>query len=270
MTESVIVNTTPKEPSLEDTAKEMGIDVNSVDETADSQSATERPGWLPEKFKSPEDMANAYSELEKKLGKGEARDEKPSTDDVSDEVTPQDDTNTTEDEAREQVEKAGLDFDELSAKYWEKGSIEEADYAKLEKAGIPRHMVDQFAEGQKAVVQLERQEAFNLVGGEDSYTEMVQWAANNLTDKEIATYDKAVNGNDKAARQMAIKGLSARFKGDSGYEPGRTVGGKGGRGGQDVYESVAELQSDMNDPRYSKDPAYIRKVEAKLARSNIF
>ena len=30
----------------------------------------ERPDWLPEKFKTPEDMANAYSNLEKKMGEG--------------------------------------------------------------------------------------------------------------------------------------------------------------------------------------------------------
>ena len=32
------------------------------------QDQSDRPEWLPEKFKSAEDMAQAYSELEKKLG----------------------------------------------------------------------------------------------------------------------------------------------------------------------------------------------------------
>ena len=32
------------------------------------QEQSDRPEWLPEKFKSPEDMSKAYSELEKKLG----------------------------------------------------------------------------------------------------------------------------------------------------------------------------------------------------------
>ena len=37
-----------------------------------SQSGTvDRPEWLPEKFKSPEDMAASYSALESKLGQGE-------------------------------------------------------------------------------------------------------------------------------------------------------------------------------------------------------
>ena len=34
------------------------------EEAQDNQS--ERPEWLPEKFKTPEDLAKSYSELEKK------------------------------------------------------------------------------------------------------------------------------------------------------------------------------------------------------------
>ena len=32
------------------------------------EEQSDRPEWLPEKFKDPADMAKAYSELEKKLG----------------------------------------------------------------------------------------------------------------------------------------------------------------------------------------------------------
>lgn len=263
MTETVVINNTPNEPTLEEQAKNMGINPEAVDETAIAQSAEERPGWLPEKFKSPEDMANAYAELEKKLGSPKEEVTTPPVDKQEEAPTP------SEDEAKEAVENAGLNFDELSAKYWEKGALEDSDYETLEKAGIPRNLVDQFAAGQQAVIQLERQEAFNTVGGEENYTNMVKWAADSLSAQEIETYDKAVNGNDKNARLMAIKGLQARYEAKVGREPGRTVGGKTGTGSQEVYESIAQLQADMKDPRYFKDPAFIRKVEAKLARSNI-
>lgn len=268
MVDTVVVNTTPAEPSLEETAKSMGINPETVDPTAIQQTAPERPGWLPEKFKSPEDMANAYAELEKKLSTGEKSaepKEAPATEETPKEETPK----TDEEQAREAVDKAGLNFDELSAKYWERGSLEDSDYEDLEKSGIPRHLVDQHIEGQKALLQLERQEALSIVGGEEAYTNMVKWAAEAFTEKEIESYDKAVNGNDKVARHMAIKGLQARFKAENGFEPKRTASGTG-RASADVYESIAEVQADMSDPRYSKDPAFIKRVEAKLARSNIF
>lgn len=45
---------------------------NLLGETAEQQTKTEagtdRPEWLPEKFKTPEDFAKSYGELEKKLG----------------------------------------------------------------------------------------------------------------------------------------------------------------------------------------------------------
>ena len=45
---------------------------NLLGETAEQQtqaeSNTQRPEWLPEKFKTPEDFAKSYTELEKKLG----------------------------------------------------------------------------------------------------------------------------------------------------------------------------------------------------------
>jgi len=36
-------------------------------EIAAGQTQQDRPGWLPEKFKSPEDLAKSYTELEKKI-----------------------------------------------------------------------------------------------------------------------------------------------------------------------------------------------------------
>ena len=36
-----------------------------------NQGGDERPDWLPEKFNSVEDLANAYSQLEKRMGQGE-------------------------------------------------------------------------------------------------------------------------------------------------------------------------------------------------------
>ncbi len=42
--------------------------VEQQPETELPQEQEDRPQWLPEKFKSAEDMAKAYSELEKKLG----------------------------------------------------------------------------------------------------------------------------------------------------------------------------------------------------------
>ena len=62
----------------QETAKVENMDVNRTVSTDDlgllknvevekTAEETNKPGWLPEKFKSPEDLAKSYTELEKKL-----------------------------------------------------------------------------------------------------------------------------------------------------------------------------------------------------------
>jgi hypothetical protein len=76
-TEKNEISLDPSNMSLEEQAKlqtetqavvandETRVEVSEVDNTNKSTDDV-RPNWLPEKFKSAEDMAKAYSELEKK------------------------------------------------------------------------------------------------------------------------------------------------------------------------------------------------------------
>lgn len=44
---------------------------NQPVETQVEEVVSERPEWLPEKFKSPEELANSYASLEQRMGQGE-------------------------------------------------------------------------------------------------------------------------------------------------------------------------------------------------------
>lgn len=266
-------------PTLEESAKALGIDPAQVDASVAEQTAPERPAvpeYVPEKFRNAEDplkaMADAYAELEKKLSKGQKneapteRKESEAEGETADEDAAE---QTVEEAAQEAVEKAGLDLDKLSEKYWETGALEDSDYTALEQAGYPKHMVDEFIEGRRAVVELQRQSVFAQVGGEENYSSMINWARDNLTDTEIVAYDKAVNGDDMNTVLMAVKGLKARYEAEAGIEPARTVTAGRARVDGSVYESIAELQEDIRNPKYSTDPAFRKRVEVKLARSPI-
>lgn len=244
-------------------------------------STDDRPEWLPEKFKSPEDMAKAYSELERKLGSRNTSQEEnveqtleePERQDVDDADEGEDngeETETVEQKARQVTKKAGLNFDDLSASYWENGELSDSQYKQLEEAGIPKSLVDQFITGQEALISSTRQNVFNLVGGEDNYNSMTAWAADNFSEDEISAYNAAVNGGNSASAMMAVKGLKARFDAEVGFEPSREVRGQTVKAGASVYRSVAELEKDMSDPRYKEDSAFRRDVERKLGRSDIF
>lgn len=266
LTVSLDTSKDASQPTLEELAAKMDAEAPPPAEEGEGQ---ERPEWLPEKFKSAEDLAKAYSELEKKLG---SKTPPQASEKAQDGKTAKESTEVEDEQteaAKEAVENAGLNFDDLSAKYWEQGTLEDSDYAALEKSGIPRALVDQFIAGQEAVLDATRQTVFNTVGGEDAYNDMVSWAADNLDRSEIIAYNKAVNSMDKAAAMMAVRGLKAQYDASVGVEPSRQVRGETARAGSQSYRSIAEMEADMRNPKYKTDPAFRKDVERKLANSNI-
>ena len=255
-TESIVVNEPDPEMTLEEEAQSKGLDTNGeplAKEQDGEQAKTEdRPEWLPEKFKTVEDMAKAYENLETKLGRGE-RDQE---------------TDEVDQTANDAVEAAGLDFEVMSQEYFDNDGLSDATYDKLEAGGIPREIVDQYIAGQKASGEATRTELLETVGGEEQYSEMTNWAADAFSDGEIDAFNDAINqGNSNMAR-MAIAGLKARYEAANGSEPSRTISGAEPRDGS-AYRSVAELMEDMSNPKYHNDDAFRADVERKLARSDI-
>ena len=255
-TESIVVNEPDPEMTLEEEAQSKGLDTNGeplAKEQDGEQAKTEdRPEWLPEKFKTVEDMAKAYENLETKLGRGE-RDQE---------------TDEVDQTANDAVEAAGLDFEVMSQEYFDNDGLSDATYDKLEAGGIPREIVDQYIAGQKASGEATRTELLETVGGEEQYSEMTNWAADAFSDGEIDAFNDAINqGNSNMAR-MAIAGLKARYEAANGSEPSRTISGAEPRDGS-AYRSVAELMEDMSNPKYHNDDAFRSDVERKLARSDI-
>lgn len=228
-------------------------------EALENPSASDRPEWLPEKFKSPEDMAKAYSELEKKLGTKPTQQEAPEDSEEAEEYS---------EDVIEESNGEAIDFDAFSQEYYENGGLSEDSYEALEASGIPRALVDQYIAGVEALNAQAENSAYELVGGRDEYQSMTQWAAANLPESKIDAFNRAVNSGDTNLVQMAVQGLNAQYRSEVGRDPslikGETSGNSGG-----VFQSVAQLTAAMKDPRYTNDPAYREEVGRKLARSNI-
>lgn len=224
----------------------------------------DRPAWLPEKFKTVEEMAAAYKELETKQGEPKAP------------VKENDGTKPPETETGKQaadiVTKAGLDWAKLSTEWTEgKGSLSEASYKAFEAVGVNKDLVNGFINGQNAIAaasaNVVRDAAFGEAGGEAKYMEAVTWAATNLDAATIASFDKTITGNDAAAVKMAVAGLMSAYTKAGGAEP-VNLGGSGGKGLGGTYANVDQMVKDMSDPRYSTDAAFRKRVEAKAGRSN--
>ena len=262
MVDTVVIQSTPQ-AAPEDHDQKMMDKVDAANapipvEGPEGTPPADRPEWLPEKFKSAEDMAKAYSELESKLGAPKAAAEAPV-------VAP---TEATEADAEKALAPSGLNLQEFNAEFAEKGTLSTESYDKLLKAGYDKAIVDQFIEGQKARASQFQSDIMSEVGGSDKYTEIVTWAKASLTPGEIDAYNEAVGSGQPDKAKLAAMGLSAKFLKANGSDPQRLLGGQA-NGSADVFESMAQVTSAMKDARYKEDPAYRAKIQAKLGRSNI-
>lgn len=248
-TNSVTINTTE---GTQPTPEQMVEDAHRAELERQQKAQDEgRPDWLPEKFSSPEDMAKAYSELEKKQSKETAEKPKP---------IPQ--------PTREEAEEAGLDMAQMEQEFLKNGELSEASYEAAEKAGYSREIVDNYIEGRQAVVAREAAQIYESVGGQEAYGDLLTWASDNLTESEIDSFNATISSNDVSSIQLAVRGLKARYDNEQTSEPQRNIGGGEPPSG-DVYESWQQVQADMRDPRYKKDSAFNRKVTEKLGRSQL-
>jgi len=264
MTNSIVINSasTTEEPEGHDQAMIDLVD-KATEQSAEAAKAAdpvpleeERPSWLPEKFKSAEDMAKAYGELETKIG---AKQEPT-------EALPE----TTPEAAKEALATKGLDLQEFSTEFGTTGELSAKSYERLEEAGYPQDIVNNYIEGQRARASQFENNIKNEVGGDARYAEISQWAAANLTESEANAYNKAVTSGSLDQAKLAVNGLANRYTNENGSDPKRMLGGTSSSTSEETYKSTAQLTQAMRDPRYKTDSAYRASVQNKLAKSNVF
>ena len=235
---------------------------------------------LAGKYKSVQDLEQAYKELQAKLSRGETIEPEGSDEEAEE---PEDEEATTG-SAREiygdliggKLDEAGIDFGDMNTRWQQSGTLESEDYDQLAEAGFSRDMVDAYLSGlQYKAAQdtaLTTKEVTSIkasLGGEAEYNKMIEWAGSNLAPDEVEGFNQIINTQPMSAVKMAISGLHARYTAAEGREP-KLIGGRAPKGNTDKFESTAQLVEAMSDPKYSKDPAYQRKVQEKLSRSSIF
>ena len=217
------------------------------------------------KFRSQEDLLNAYNELQKKLG-SEAPAEEP-----GEEVEPPE-SGVEEETSKEEVTPAADAIKRASEAYAESGDLSDEyleELANLDSRDLIKAYVtsykQQAAQAQQAqMAQSEVDSLMATAGGQDQYNEMIQWASNNFSAEEIGAFNQATQ--NAASARFAIEALKNRYTAANGSEPSLVTGKRAAPSIQG-YRSNAELARDISDPRYSTDPAFRADVEARLARS---
>lgn len=231
----------------------------------------ERPQWLPENFKQPEDLAKSYKELQAELTRmkqgvapAPAAEAPAAT-----ENTPAEQPDASNDLAiKEEVEKRGVDFDALSEEFVANKTLSEESYKKLEEAGFPKELVNDY-------IRLKSFEADNLtkeikgsVGGEEKFAMMVDWARKSYPPEQLKAYNSAVNSGDVGLMRQAVDALSLSYARANGSMPNLVMGANGAPSGS-IYRDQAEFLRDIQDPQYKASEAFRNDVQSKLSRSNI-
>jgi len=236
-----------------------------VEQPQQGGAQAERPSWLPEKFKSPEEMAKSYGDLEKRLGgtnQQQQQEEAPADQQQKDQpIAPDQEDNQFAQQWENQ-------FSDFSKEYSEKGQLSDDSFKKLKEMGYPKQVVNAYIEGQKALAERGTQSLMTDIGGQDGFKEMHDWATQNLTQDEIDSYNSILDTGDQRQASFAVKGMYARYKSASGNKP-KLVSGSQTRGSTQTFRSIAEMTRAMSDPRYKSDPAFRKDVERRLENSKI-
>ena len=217
---------------------------------------------LAGKFKDAEELERGYIELQKKLGSPEEKAEAEpveTKDEKVEEKSEEIDTsflNTLWEEAKDGEYK-----EETLKQLANMDSREIAQMYLKDRSEAPEPT--QTALSEDNITQLK-----GVVGGEESYKEMMHWAGTNLTDNEQQMYDKVMDQGNPLAAYFAVQALSYRYNDAKGVE-GEMLTGKAAKSTGDVFKSQAQVVKAMSDPQYDKDPAYRQEIYDKLERSNL-
>ena len=216
---------------------------------------------LAGKYKNAQDLEQGYIELQKKLGEGEAEEPVAAAEE--------------EEYEGEEGEEDGSILDEL----WEYeinneefhedavAELQQMDPVDLANLHIEyRKQVEEQAVAPKDFTEAEMTELKGVVGGDENYQNMLQWAGANLNQQEIDMFDAVMQRGDALGAFFAIRSLAYRYNDAAGYE-GKMLTGNAPKTSGSQCRSQQEVIQAMSDPRYESDPAYRKDVMDKLTRS---
>lgn len=238
--------------------EEVATITTPEEETTQEQPEVELPSEtpdfeMPEKFKdkSPEEIAKAYVELEKMK---QAKQEEPLVDSPKAEQT-----KVTEEE-----------FQSYFNEYVQNQGLSEESYNKLQEKGFTKEQVNEQIE----FIQYKQEKIVTDIlkpyGGIDNFKEASDWARENWTQEQVDNTNKQLASGNKEVIDAVLTGLFSAYNTSKRAVPDITLH-TNQKPVQEAkrYETKSDYLKDANDPRYDKDAAFRRKVEEKMANTDL-
>jgi hypothetical protein len=241
---------------------------------------------LAGKFKSTEDLERAYLEAQKLISSRGQQPPEPAAEEPAltpEQYTPELGKQLYGDTVATAIEAAQINPLEMAEKVYAGQDVSSYVDALVNQGGLPREVVETYLQGVKPAAAPAQQQSSGLteadaaelkamVGGDQQFQQLSQWAVSNLEPQELADYNAAVDSGNKAAARFALKQLQVRAS--SGGEPKLISGG--GAVKTDVFDSDqqavdARSKRDANGRfLYETDPKYRQWYDKTLSRSNVF
>ena len=218
---------------------------------------------LAGKFKDAEELEKGYIELQKKLGDPKEETTEPEKSEAKEEK---------EEEKPDEIDTTFLDTLWEQAKGGEYKEETLKQLANMDSREIAQMYLKDRSERPDSETPVLTEENIGqlkgVVGGEQGYNDMMQWAGQNLSEREVKMYDDVMDQGNPLAAYFAVQALAYRYNDSKGVD-GEMLTGKAAKATGDVFRSQAEVVKAMSDPQYDKDPAYRQEIYDKLERSNL-
>lgn len=246
---------------MSDTQKATSEFVSPEDRAVAGAAQAAEPPPVPDKYRRDDGSVNQdailvrLAQLEKRLGEGSAPKPAP--------------------EGADGGGSGALTSEDLAPyvhEYAATQRLSDGSYKKLEQRGLSRDIVDTLIQSQQDRTNRYYDAIAEAAGGREEFNKMAQWASENLTAEEQASYSGLIHGFDQPSALAAVRDLMHKMNAAKAGPLGHLVhGDPSGGAGVVPFRSQAEVSAAMRVPdpnrpgklRYDEDPAYRLEVDQR-------
>ena len=255
---------------------------NILEEFVQEQEAAQSNDKILGKFNTQEDLAKAYTELEKRVGQQSQNETpEPPVEQTDDNYTAEAASELYGKEYVDALAEKGVDMADIM-KRADSGEDISANYDTLaEVFNVPKAVVENYVNAAQqtqmpapGLTPEDGVEVRNAIGGDEAFAEVTQWVEKNVDKQTLDNYNKIADTNKEAAL-WALKFFQAQMKSPGSVVEPKLYGG-GNVPSQSTYESKQQVLDAMNKTNskgqrlYDVDEAYRDKVAKILLNSDVF
>ena len=258
-----------------------------VEQIQQEGQISEEAQQVLEKFKSTEDLAKSYAELQRKFTQNQQQKPETQAETKTEQTEPQVESYTAEQAAQvygketvEALAEKGMNLGEVMYKADSGGDISEHYDTLAEAFNVPRQVVENYVSGAKATQPSEpeglseeqEQQIKDELGGDTAFNQIADWASKNLNAETLKAYNDTIDTGNADAIRWAVRSLQIEMANPNAVVEPKLIGG-GDVPSQTTFTSkqqVLDALSKTNDKGqkiYDLDGTYRDSVKEMLARS---